>query len=170
VLNSILNLKFLRNFNLRQKVDFIILIFLIVFSIVLFSYSLFLKVSNTEETDLFETVSLSANVEPEFDSQGIFWWLLEGSNFLTLTNYSNENKNVELNLIFERDPCNNLNYIEVNGSRTMTDDEDLTFKQLIELNAYEFKKIKVINFLQKECIVSNDKRYFGSKLRKWYVR
>ena len=163
-------INFLRNFNLSRKVDFFLAIFISIFCVVLFSYSLFLKISNTEETDLFETVSLKADVAPEFDSQGIFWWLLEGSNNLILTNYSNEKKSVELNLIFENNPCTNLEYIKVNNVIKTLERDTAISTQLIEINAYEDIKIEVINVLREECTISNDTRKFGSKLRKWFVR
>lgn len=149
---------------------FFLVTLLFTFSLYIFIYSINLNLSDKNETNLYETVSLKANVEPEFDSEGIFWWMLKGENPLKLTNYSNEKKKVKIYLIFQNNPCRNLSFIQINGVKLNFNSEEIEFRKEIILKPYSTEIINVKNLLDTDCRVLNDDRSFGAKLRKWYVK
>lgn len=149
---------------------FVISILMLIFSLSIFSYTTYLKFTNTEETNLYETVSLNPTIEPEFDSQGIFWWLLDGKNLLYLNNYSNEERIVELNLILENNPCGSLSFVIINNMEFKFENKKIEIKKNFNLSPYEKREININNKLKNTCMVKNDNRLFGSKLREWYVK
>ena len=154
----------------NKFVGFFLLTSLFASSLYVFLYSVNLKLNSKNETNLYETVALTSNVEPEFDSQGIFWWLLEGENLLKLTNYSNEKRKVRIFLKFQNNPCKNLTFIKIDGTKIDFDSSEIEFDKDVNLKPYATQEIKVENFSENECKVTNDQRIFGAKFRKWYVR
>ena len=144
--------------------------FFVITAILISLYSVFLKITNKNETNLFDNVSMKVLAPEEYDSEGKFWWLVEGNNSIVLTNYSNEQRSIELNIQFENNPCKTSEFLIIEGIDKINIMNDSFFVKKYTLNPFESKLIKIESTVFKSCKVKGDSRIFGSKLRHWYVR
>lgn len=145
---------------------FLISIF-IFFSILLFVYSILLKCFDWHETKSVETVSLKFNVPTETDSFGRFWWFNRGNNDFSITNYSNEKRKVKVFLVFQDNPCGNLTSIKLTNVANLKDDLVYNFEET--LKPYQTLNYNLEIETQDTCVLKNDSRIFGAKLRNWYL-
>ena len=136
----------------------------------IFYNSLNLKLQKKFEANLYDSVSLKIDVEPEFDSQGIFWWLKDGSNNLILTNYSNESRQIKLFIKIENNPCQSITKIDFNSEEYGFEKNELQIIKNIKISPYESINFYLQGVSKDSCNVKNDSRIFGPKIREWYAK
>lgn len=156
------------------SLQFIFLVSIGLFAIVIFFYSFFyLQVQGKTETKIEENVVLRFNQPTEYLDGSAFWWMLEGSNTVTIVNFSNEEHNGLIKIELQQNPCSNFQTAKY-SNRIIDFDKEvdrLLVQETFSIGPYEKKIFEIQILNSQKCTVDNgDLREFGAKIVGWYIQ
>jgi hypothetical protein len=143
-------------------------------AIVIFSYAFFyLQMQGRTETKIEENVVLRFNQPTEYLEGNSFWWLLEGSNAISLVNFSNEKHKGLINIELSQNPCSNFQTAKFSNQVIDFDKKDdrMIVQEVFSIGPYEKKSFELQIMNSQKCMVdTGDSREFGAKLVSWYIQ
>ena len=143
-------------------------------AILIFSYAFFyLQEQGRTETKIEENVVLRFNQPTEYLDGNAFWWLLEGSNSVSMVNFSNEKHNGLINIELHQNPCSNFQTAKYSNQVIDFDknSDRMLLQEVFSIGPYEKKSFEIQILNSQKCMVGNgDSREFGAKLVGWYIQ
>jgi hypothetical protein len=143
-------------------------------AIMIFSYAFFyLQAQGRTESKIEENVVLRFNQPTEYIEGNSFWWLLEGSNAISMVNFSNEMHTGLISIELTQNPCSNFQTAKFSNQVIDFDKKDdrMIVQEVFSIGPYEKKSFELQILNSQKCMVdTGDSREFGAKLVSWYIQ